>query len=108
MFSTEVIKEATNRVGVDGMSDDLFPENIDVDLSETSTWDLFGGVIAPKEFVYIGKLAFICSGPTLKYFSGTIAMGVLYERSVEEKKSGSWNMQCKVNAEQDNLDREVG
>jgi hypothetical protein len=35
-------------------------------------------------------------------------MGVLSKCSLEEKKSGLRNMQRKVNAEQDNLDKEVG
>jgi hypothetical protein len=108
LCSTKVIKEDTNCVGVDEKFGDYFPDNIDVNLSETSTWDPFGGVVATEGFVYIGKLAFLCFGPTLKYFTGTLANGGLSKRSVEEKKSGSRNMQCKVNAEQDNLDGEVG
>ncbi len=43
---TEVNKEDTNCAGVDGKFSDYFPENIGVNLSETSTWDSFGGVVA--------------------------------------------------------------
>ena len=93
MYGTEVIEEDTNCTGVDGKFGDYFPENIDVDLSETGTCDPFGGVVAPEVFVYIGKLAFLCFGPTSKYFTGTLAMGGLSKCSVEEKKSGSRNMQ---------------
>ncbi len=50
-------------------------------------------MVAPDGFDYIGKLAFLCFGPTLKNFTGTLAMGGMSERSVEEKKSGSKNMQ---------------
>ncbi len=108
LCSTEVIKEDTNCPGVDGKFGDYFPDNLDVNLSETSNWDPFGGVVASEGFVYIGKLTFLCFGPTSKYFMGTLAMSDLSKRSVEEKKNGSRNMQRKVNAEQDNLDREVG
>jgi hypothetical protein len=66
MNGTEVIKEDTHCAGVDGKFDDYFPENTDIDLSETSTWDPFGGVVAPKEFVYISELAFIFFGTTSK------------------------------------------
>ncbi len=85
----------------------IFPDNLNVDLSETSNWDPFGGVVAPEQFVYMGKLAFLCFGPTLKHFTRTLAMGGMSECSVEVNKSGSRNMQRKVYAEQDNLDREV-
>ncbi len=37
--------------------------------------DPFGGVIAPQGYVYMGKLAFTCFGPTSKYFTGMLAMG---------------------------------
>jgi hypothetical protein len=105
---TEVIEEDTNSAGVDGKFGDYYPDNVDVNLSETSNWDPFGGVVAPEGFVYIGKLALLCFGPTLKYYTRALAIGGLPEHSVEEKKSGSKNMQRKVNTEQDNLDREVG
>ncbi len=65
-------------------------------------------MVAPKEFVYIGKLAFFYFGPLSKYFTGTLAMGSLSEHSVEGEKSGSRIMQHEVNAEQDILDRVVG
>ncbi len=108
LLGTEVIEEDTNCAGVDEKLGDYFPDNLNVDLSETSNRDPFGGVVAPEGFAYIGKLAFLCFGPTLKYFTGTLAMGGMSECSAEEKRCGSRIFQPKVNAEQDNLDRELG
>jgi hypothetical protein len=75
------------------------------------SWDPFkhGGVIAPEGFTYIGKLSFICFGPTSKFFASTLAMGGgQSNRTVVEKKEGSRNAQRKVNTERANTDREVG
>ena len=70
--------------------------------------DAFGGIIAPEGYVYTGKLAFICFGPTSKYFAGTLAMRGQADRTVEEKKEGSRKAQCKVTTDRNNVDREVG
>ena len=59
--------------------------------------DPFGGVIAPQGYVYMGKLAFICFGPTLKYFTGMLVMGGQVDQMVQEKKDGSRKVQRKVN-----------
>ena len=58
------------------------------------SWDPFGsgGVIVPEGFTYIGKLSFICFGPTSKFFASTLAMGGQLNRTVEKKgmfKEGS-------------------
>ncbi len=87
LCSPEIIEEDTNWAGVDEKLGDYLPDNLNVDLSETSNWDPFGGVVAPEGFVYIHKLAFLCFGPTLKYFTGTLAMGGMSKCSVEEEKS---------------------
>jgi hypothetical protein len=73
-------------------------------------WDPFqrGGVIAPEGFTYLGKLSFLCFGPTSKYFAATLAMGEQSNRTVEERKEGSRKAQRKVNMERANTDREVG
>ena len=54
----------------------------------------------------MGKLVFICFGPTLKYFAGTLAMGGQSDRTAEEKKQGSRKEQCKVTTDRNNMDRE--
>jgi hypothetical protein len=71
------------------------------------SWDPFqrGGVIVPEGFTYIGKLTFICFGPTSKFFATTLAMGGQSNRTVEEKKEGLRNAQRKVNTERANMDR---
>jgi hypothetical protein len=53
------------------------------DASDHET-DAFGHVIAPEGYCYVGKLVFICFGPTLKYFAGTPAMGGKSDRTTEE------------------------
>jgi hypothetical protein len=54
-------------------------------------WDPFqrGTVIAPEGFTYLGKLSFICFGPTSKFFAATLAMGGQSNRTVAERKEGS-------------------
>ena len=49
------------------------------------SWDPFkcGGFIAPEGFTYIGKLSFICFGPTSKFFASTLAMGGQSNRTAE-------------------------
>ena len=51
--------------------------------------DAFGHLIAPEGYCYVGKLVFICFGPTSKYYAGTLAMGGQSDRTAEEKKKGS-------------------
>ena len=70
--------------------------------------DAFGHVIAPDGYCYVGKLVFICFGPTSKYFAGTLAMGGQSDRTAEEKKQGSRKEQRKVTTDRNNMDREVG
>jgi hypothetical protein len=106
--STEVAEEDMNGMGADEQLDNNNFDDVDVDVSATSTWGPLGGVVALEGFVYIGKLSFLCFGLTTKYFAGTLAMGGQSDCSAEEKKSGSRQMQCRVNIERDNLDREVG
>jgi len=70
--------------------------------------DAFGHVIAPEGYCYVGKLVFICFGPTSKYFAETLAMGGQSDWTAEEKKKGSRKEHCKVNTDRNNMDREVG
>ena len=77
---------------------------------ELDSWDPFqrGGVIAPEGFTYIGKLSFICFGPTSKFFASTLAMGGQLNQTFEGKKEGLRKAQRKVKTERANTDREVG
>ena len=69
---------------------------------------LRGSVMAPEGFTYLGKLSFLCFGPTSKFFAATLAMGGQSNRTVAERKEGSRKAQRKVNTERANTDREVG
>ena len=91
----------------DDCDDDVEEQNSPIELE---SWDPFkrGGIIAPDGFTYIGKLSFICFGPTSKFFASTLAMGGQSDRTVEEKKAGSRKSQRKVTTERANTDREVG
>jgi hypothetical protein len=95
------------QVGEDMDFDDV---DVQTDPIELDSWDPFGrgGVPAPEGFTYIGKLSFICFGPTSKFFSSTLAMGGQSYHTVEEKKDGSRKAQRKINTERANMDREVG
>jgi hypothetical protein len=97
----------------DDVSDDGEKDDLDmVDEGEKDVLghqiDAFGHVIAPEGYCYVGKLVFICFGPTSKYFAGTLAMGGQSDRTAEEKKKGSRKEQRKVNTDRNNMDREVG
>jgi hypothetical protein len=76
----------------------------------TKEWDPFlrGTVMALEGFTYLGKLSFLCFGPTSKFFAATLAMGGQSNRNVAERKEGSRKAQRKVNTERANTDREVG
>jgi hypothetical protein len=69
----DVVEESINTLDVDENLNDDNMNDVDIDVERRDVF--FGGVIAPEGYVYIGKLAFICFGPTLKYFVGTLAMG---------------------------------
>jgi hypothetical protein len=93
--------------------EDVEEDCIDVDDDEERVGfdrpiDAFGNAIAPEGYCYVGKLVFICFGPTSKYFAGTLAMGGQSDRTAEEKKQGSRKEQRKVTTDRNNMDREVG
>ena len=87
--------------------EDEYVDINDDEVENNKRIDAFGGVIAPEGYVYTGKLALICFGPTSKYFAGTLAMGGQADRTVEEKKEGSRKAQCMVTTDRNNVDREV-
>ncbi len=89
---------------------DFDDADVQTDPIKLDSWDPFGrgGVPAPEDFTYIGKLSFICFGPTPKFFASTLAMGGQLYRTVEEKKDGLRKAQHKINTERANMDREVG
>ncbi len=65
-------------------------------------------MLAPISYVYLGKLAFICFGPTSKYFAGMLAMGGQLNQTVEEKKRGQGRRNVRLTQSVPNRDREVG
>ena len=71
------------------------------------SWNPFKGIAAPKGYSYVGKLSFICFGPSSKFFASTLAMGGQANQTLEEKKEGSRKAQHKITKERTNNDREV-
>jgi hypothetical protein len=73
----------------DDVVDIVEVDGLHVDAGEEDAFgnaiDAFGHVIAPEGYCYMGKLVFICFGPTSKYFAGTLAMGGQSDRTAEEK-----------------------
>ncbi len=57
------------------LNETSFDDVVVVDSTALNTWDPFGGIAVPSGYTYIGKLAFICFGPTSKFFASTLAMG---------------------------------
>ena len=106
------------RIGAVAVGGDMLAKDDDCDVVadeptisiELDSWDPFqrGGNAAPEGYTYIGKISFICFGPTSKFFASTLAMGGQSDRTVEGKKEGSRKSQRKVNTERANTDREVG
>jgi hypothetical protein len=47
------------------------------------------GVLAPYAYSFTGKLAFLCFGPTLKFYSPILSTGGSMNQSKEEKMKGS-------------------
>ena len=89
---------------------DVVADEPTISIELLDSWDPFqrGGYAAPEGYTYIGKISFICFGPTSKFFASTLAMGGQSDRTVEGKKEGSRKSQRKVNTERANTDREVG
>ncbi len=57
------------------LNETSFDDVVVVDSMALNTWDPFGGIAAPSGYTYICKLAFICFGPTSKFFLSTLTMG---------------------------------
>jgi hypothetical protein len=72
------------------------------------SWNPFKEIDAPKGYSYVGKLSFICFGPTSKYIASTLAMGEQSDRTLEEEKDGSRQAHCKITKERNNNDCDVG
>ena len=72
------------------------------------SWNPFKLIAAPEGYSYIGKLFFICFGPSSKFFASTLAMGGKANCNLEEKKERTKKMQRKITKERANIDREVG
>ncbi len=89
-------------------NDTSFDNVVVVDSTALNTWYLFGGIAAPRGYIYIGKLAFICFGLASKFFASTLPMGGQSERSAEENKEGSMRAIHKITKEQTDINREIG
>ncbi len=72
------------------------------------SWNPFKGIVAPEGYSYLGKLPFICFGPSSKLFASTLAMEGQAAHTLDEKKEGSRKVQRKITKERANNDREVG
>jgi hypothetical protein len=89
------------------LNETSFDDVVVVDSMALNTWDPFGGIAAPSGYTYIGKLAFICFGPTSKFFASTLTMREQSERSVAEKKEGLMRAMRKITKEQTD-NQEIG
>jgi hypothetical protein len=98
---------ATSEEGMPMMRDDRYSIDTSSDVVVVVDLDPFGGIAAPREYIYIGKLAFICFGPASKFFASTLAMGGQSKRSAEEKKEGSMRAIRKLNEAQNDINREI-
>ena len=85
------------RIGAVAVGGDMLAKDDDCDvvadeptisIELLDSWDPFqrGGYAAPEGYTYIGKISFICFGPTSKFFASTLAMGGQSDRTVEEIK----------------------
>ncbi len=90
------------------LNDTSFDNVVVVDSTALNTWDPFGGIAVPRGYTYIGMLAFICFGPTTKFFAGTLAMGGQFERSVEKKKERSRKAMHKITTERSDINQKIG
>ena len=66
-------------------------DNIDLGIADTedmteSDWDPFKGLKAPFGYLYDGKLAFLCFGPTMQHFSKVLSLGESKFDNPETKK----------------------
>ncbi len=52
-----------------------------------ASWDPFDSVDAPKEYIFFGKLSFLCLGPASDFFSETLSSKGCQVASVKDKKS---------------------
>jgi hypothetical protein len=71
-------------------------------------WNPFSGVAAPKGQYFAGKLAFICLGPVLKYYSPILSRDVSMNLSKDEKKKGGRSSFCKVQDKKAANERSAG
>ncbi len=77
------------------------------DMTE-SDWDPFKGLKAPFGYLYDGKLAFFCFGPTTQHFSKVLRLGGSKFDDPETKKKGSRATMRKEEDKRNVIDRIVG
>ncbi len=73
-----------------------------------ASWDPFTSVDAPKDYIFFGKLAFICLGPASDFFSETLSSKGCQETSVENKKSMGRAAMLKEITARATVNRDVG
>ena len=73
-------------IGQVGGDDDT--ENVkEVTKRSLASWDPFNSVDAPKDYIFFGKLSFLCLGPVSDFFSETLSSKGCQVTLVEGKKS---------------------
>jgi hypothetical protein len=109
IMRVDVLIDSIRVKTVEGLPNDTaFDDIVVVDSTVLNTLDPLGGIVAPRGYTYIGKLAFICFGPTSKFFAGTLAIGGQSKCSVEEKKEGPRKAMRKITMERSDINREIG
>ena len=73
-----------------------------------ASWDPFTSVDAPEDYIFFGKLAFLCLGPASDFFSETLSSKGCQETSVENKKSMGRAAMLKEITARATVNRDVG
>jgi len=87
-------------------------DDMDLGIAETedmteSDWDPFKGLEATFGYLYDGKLAFLCFGPTTQHFSKVLHLGGSKFDDPKTKKKGSRAAMRKEEEKQNVMDRIV-
>jgi hypothetical protein len=83
----------------DDFCDVVVADEPTISIELLDSWDPFqrgGGSVPAEGYTYIGKLSFICFGPTSKFFASTLAIGGQSDRTVEEKSKVRGSLSVKL------------
>ena len=89
-------------------ADDLDLGIVDTEDMTESDWDPFKGLEAIFGYLYDGKLAFLCFGPTAQHFSKVLHLGGSKLDDPKTKKKGSRAAMRKEEEKRNAIDRVVG